>query len=151
MVSERTSEEPMGAPRPAASVESASDGQEIELRLPGTATHVPVVRALAADLAARLDFDLDQISDLRMAVDEVCADLVATILPAERLTCVFRAEKDTLWVTASAVTRTGAVPPRTTFGWRVLTALVDEVDSWADADQTVFVRLGKHRLSGFSA
>lgn len=134
------------APGGAATGASDAAAEDIELRLPATPTHLPVVRALAADLAARLDFDLDEISDLRMAVDEACAGLVARVASPHRLTCVFRTEDDALEVRVSAVTTDGAAPARNTFGWRVLSALVDEVDAWADEDRTVHLRIHKRRL-----
>ncbi|HEV2086933.1 MAG TPA: anti-sigma regulatory factor [Cryptosporangiaceae bacterium] len=126
------------------------DVEDIELTLPAIGTHLPLVRALAADLAARLDFDLDQVSDLRMAVDEACAELVALAAVPSRLTCVFRVQGGALWITASAVTRAGERPARDTFGWRVLTALVDDVQTWSDTDRTVYLQLCK-RHSGADA
>ncbi len=124
----------------------AGEVDDIRLTLPATGTHLPLARAITADLAARLDFDLDEVSDLRMAVDEACAELVALAAAPTRLTCVFRVQPDALWITASALTRDGEPPARDTFGWRVLTALVDEVEAWADDDRTVHLRLRKHRL-----
>ena len=115
---------------------------DIEVRLPASPTHLPVVRALAADLAVRLDYDLDEVSDLRMAVDEACAEVVALSGPSTRLTCLFRVDPDALSVTVSAPTGRGEVK-RGTFGWQVLTALVDEVDTWATDDGVTCVRLVK--------
>jgi serine/threonine-protein kinase RsbW len=126
----------------------ASEGpgtSDIELALPADANHVPVARALAADLATRLDFDLDEVSDLRMAVDEACAELVARSAEPHRLRCVFRVDDARLRIEVCATTKDGATPERSTFGWRVLTALVDEVETWADADRTVHVELLKWR------
>ena len=50
---------------------------------------IPTIRAVASDLAARADFDLDAISDLRMAVDEACATLVDVAAPTATLLCAF--------------------------------------------------------------
>lgn len=123
----------------------AAGPDDIEVRLPASPAHVPVVRALAADVAVRLDYDLDEVSDLRMAVDEACAEVVALAGPQARMTCVFRVTDESLWVTASAPTVDGAALARNTFGWKVLTALVDEVDAWTDDTQVTHVRLAKRR------
>lgn len=133
-----SSDDPRSAP-------PTTGGDDIEVRLPASPVHVPVVRALAADVAVRLDFDLDEVSDLRMAVDEACAEVVALAVPQARMTCVFRLTDDALWVTASAPTTDGTVMARNTFGWKVLTALVDEVEAWSDDDRVTHVRLGKRR------
>jgi serine/threonine-protein kinase RsbW len=45
----------------------------VEVRTSASASLIPTIRAVASDLAARADFDLDAISDLRMAVDEAGA------------------------------------------------------------------------------
>jgi serine/threonine-protein kinase RsbW len=122
------------------------DGELIEVRLPATPSHLPVLRTLSADLAARLDFNLDEVADLRMAVDEAAAGLVAKAAGPTHLTVHFKAESGTLRVVASAQTTDGAEPPRDTFGWRVLTALVDEVDTSSDpATNRVTVELLKRR------
>ena len=64
----------------------------VEVRTSATAALIPTIRAVASDLAARADFDLDAISDLRMAVDEACATLVDAADPAS----VLRFGRDTL-------------------------------------------------------
>lgn len=125
---------------------SGFDGELIEVRLPATAAHLPVLRTLSADLAARLDFNLDEVADLRMAVDEACAGLVSRAAIPTQLRCAFRVESNALWVVASAYTVDGTPPARDTFGWRVLTALVDTVDATADHDtRLVTVKLCKRR------
>ena len=51
-------------------------GDVVELRLPADAAYLSVLRTATAGLAARLDFTLDEIEDLRIAVDEACAMLL---------------------------------------------------------------------------
>jgi serine/threonine-protein kinase RsbW len=122
-----------------------ADSEVIEVRLPAAPTHLPVLRTFAADLAARLDFNLDEVADLRMAVDEACSGLVARATKSTQLVCAFAIEPDALWVIASAQTTDGAPPARDTFGWRVLTALVDTVETDADESGRVTVKLHKRR------
>jgi serine/threonine-protein kinase RsbW len=130
---------------PTTAAETAT-GEVIEVRLPASPVHLPVLRTLTADLAARLDFNLDEVADLRMAVDEACAGLVARAAGPGQLTCVFLLEPAALSVIASARTTDGAAPARDTFGWRVLTALVDRVDTAADPEtKLVTVTLHKQR------
>lgn len=88
---------------------------------------LPTLRAVAADLAARADFDLDTVADLRLAVDEAASELVAIAAPRALLTCVFALDSAQLKVTSSVQIRPGGTVQRDSFGWRVLTTLVDEV------------------------
>ena len=72
----------------------------VEVRTSATAALIPTIRAVASDLAARADFDLDAISDLRMAVDEACATLVDVAAPATMLQCTFRVHAEHIEVHA---------------------------------------------------
>ena len=69
--------------------ESLDGMSTVEVRTSATAALIPTIRAVASDLAARADFDLDAISDLRMAVDEACATLVDAADPTSVLQCRF--------------------------------------------------------------
>ena len=110
----------------------AQDGrraERLELRVPTTPTQLPAVRAMAGDLAIRMDYDLDSVEDLRLAVDEVCATLAAIGLPEEPLTVVFETTRSGLHIDAWVPTAAGTDVPRDGFGWAVLQALVDGVDA----------------------
>lgn len=87
---------------------------------------VPTIRTVAADLAARADFDLDSIDDLRVAVDDACAMLVRIAAPNARLRCEFSVRSDLMRITAEVDAAVDALPTGS-FGWQVLTCLADEV------------------------
>lgn len=102
----------------------------VEVRTSATAALIPTIRAVASDLAARADFDLDAISDLRMAVDEACATLVDVAAPSTMLQCTFLVHTDRIEVHAQV--RAGSVDAAVstdTFGWRVLQTLADDVEA----------------------
>jgi serine/threonine-protein kinase RsbW len=122
------------------------DRDVVELRLPPDSAYLSVLRTATAGLAARLDFTLDAIEDLRIAVDEACALLLPDVIADEPLTCRFTLEPDSLEVSVCAMTHSGREPARDSFAWTVLTALAGEVDSSADADGAVTVTLRKRRL-----
>jgi serine/threonine-protein kinase RsbW len=113
----------------------APGGTVVEVRVDARAAQVPIVRAVTAEVAARADFDLDSISDLRMAVDEVCATLVELAAAGDVLRCVFAVDPDRIQVAITApARRTGAVFDTSGFGWRVLQTLVDEIVTGSGAD-----------------
>jgi serine/threonine-protein kinase RsbW len=117
----------------------------VEVRLPAESAYVSVLRTVTAGLAARLDFTLDEIEDLRIAVDEACALLLPDAVRGAELTCLFSLAAEALAVTVSVPSRTGRMPRRNTFAWTVLTALAGEVDATAGPDGTVSVTLLKQR------
>ncbi|MBL1065096.1 anti-sigma regulatory factor [Streptomyces sp. 7-21] len=117
----------------------------VEVRLPAAGAYLSVLRTATAGLAARLDFTLDEIEDLRIAVDEACAILLQQARPDSVLECVFSLVGDSLRVTVSAPTTEGHAPERDTFAWTVLTALAGEVESAVGEDKTVSISLHKKR------
>jgi anti-sigma regulatory factor (Ser/Thr protein kinase) len=73
--------------------------ERILLRVRATTGHVGVVRAAATALAARLDYTYDRITDLHIAIDEVCGRILATSdPPATHFDVTFTVEPDALRV-----------------------------------------------------
>ena len=120
----------------------------VEVRIPADGAYLSVLRTATAGLAARLDFTLDEIEDLRIAVDEACALLLPDAEPGSFMTCVFVLTDRSLAVTVTVPSRTGRVPRRNTFAWTVLTALAGDVDTAVGEDGTVSVTLLKHGGQG---
>jgi hypothetical protein len=61
----------------------------VELRVPADTAYVAVLRTTTAGLAARLDFTLDDIEDLRIAVGEACAMVLEQARDDGDLNCAF--------------------------------------------------------------
>lgn len=118
----------------------------VVLRLPADGAYLSVLRTATAGLASRLDFTLDDIEDLRIAVDEACAMLLSHAVPGADLTCEFELHAGMLRVAVSVQTSDGEQPSRDTFAWTVLSALAGEVDSSVDEDQRVTITLLKRRI-----
>ena len=117
----------------------------VTIKLPAAGAYLSVLRTATAGLAARLDFTLDEIEDLRIAVDEACAMLLAQAVPGADLDCTFSLNGDSIRVGVSVLTLDGQQPSRDTFAWTVLSALAGEVDSGADVDNRVTITLLKRR------
>jgi len=128
----------------AATVKNRTD-DIVELRLPADGAYLSVLRTATAGLAARLDFTLDEIEDLRIAVDEACALLLVDVPENAELNCVFSLSPEALSVTVTAPSRTGRLPRRHTFAWTVLTALAGEVDAAISEDGLLSINLLKRR------
>lgn len=104
--------------------------ESVRLSVPARAEFVHVLRSVTAAVAGRLPLSLDDVDDLRLAVDEACARLLA--LPGEPST--FRLDlrplPDRFEVVASVDASTPMWPPtgfEDTLAWRVLGALAENV------------------------
>jgi serine/threonine-protein kinase RsbW len=104
-----------------------ADPDEVLLAVPADGAYLGVLRTAAAGLAARLHFTLDEIEDLRIAVDEACAMLIRLAAPAEELRCRFALTGQDLGVEVAVPSAPAAAPPDTSsFAWTMLTALTDD-------------------------
>lgn len=119
---------------------------EIEVAVPAMGAYLSVLRTAAAGLAARLDFTLDDIEDLRMAVDEACSILLTQAIEGSQLRCSFYVDGATMIVSARVHAQTPRPPSRDGFAWTVLTALassieVDVVSGDGDSDHELVISL----------
>ena len=106
----------------------------IRLRIPASSAWVVLARTAASACCARLDFDVERLEDVRLAVDEVAGLLIVQAVPGSDISCVFTPYEDgRLDISLSAATDRGVLPETDTFAWAVLTALVDDVRATVDA------------------
>lgn len=112
----------------------ADNRPDVELRIPADGAFLSVLRTATAGLAARLDFTLDDIEDLRIAVDEACAVVLPQARPESDLQCTFFLEPKTLKVQVSAHCDSPRPPHRDGFAWTVLKALTTSLDAGVDGD-----------------
>lgn len=104
----------------------------VTLAFPARTQNVSLARTVTAAMAARADLPLDQLEDVRLAVDEAVSQLIADASGGSDITCTFRVREAGLDIDVSAPTASGQVPPTGTFSWTVLTALVDRVSATVD-------------------
>ena len=76
------------------------ESHRIELSVPARAEWLFLARTTGAAVASQWDFTYEEIADLRLAIDELCLDLVAA--GTERIDIVYTFEDGLLSVTATA-------------------------------------------------
>jgi serine/threonine-protein kinase RsbW len=120
---------------------------QVTIRMPAEGAYLSVLRTATAGLAARLDFTLDEIEDLRIAVDEACGMLLAQAAPGADLVCDFTLGEDRMSIAVSTLAVQPQPPSRDTFAWTVLSALAGSADAWVGPGDQVTVVLRKIRES----
>jgi serine/threonine-protein kinase RsbW len=124
---------------------------KVTIKMPADGAYLSVLRTATAGLAARLDFTLDEIEDMRIAVDEACAMLLSQAIPGSDLQCNFALGHDSMTVRVSVSCLSPRVPSGDTFAWTVLTALAGSVDAQVGPGDVLTITLRKSRDSWRSA
>ena len=120
------------------------DGDVVEVRVPADVLYVSTLRLAAAVLAARCELTIDDIEDLRLAVDEACALLLPHVSPGSTLDARFELAYARLEVQVGITSVDGAQVDRTGFAWTVLGALAAPVEVRHDAGRLT-IALTKRR------
>jgi serine/threonine-protein kinase RsbW len=101
---------------------------KVSISIPASPEYLQVVRLIAAGLASRLGFTIDEIEDLKIAVDELCAYLTGTQGRDGQLDITFDVEGSGLGITGTATLAPGQKvrTELTEFSQMILSTVVDE-------------------------
>jgi serine/threonine-protein kinase RsbW len=118
---------------------------QVTVRMPADGAYLSVLRTATAGLAARLDFTLDDIEDMRIAVDEACAMLLSQAIPGTSLECNFALSPDDMTITVSVPCLNPRPPSGETFAWTVLSALTGTVEAQVGPGDRLAIVMRKGR------
>ena len=106
---------------------------DVELRLPAEGAYATVIRTTAAGLAARLDFTIDDIEDLRIAIGEATALAIPAADPGTDMVACFFFGRGSMTVTIQ--TEAMDDPPLDTesFAWQVLDTMAQDASAGPNA------------------
>ena len=107
------------------------------LSVPADGSYLTVLRTATSGLAARSHFTLEDIDDLRIAVDEACAILLPQAVPGASLDCSFWVRDSSLTVEVSTTCESPRIPSEHGFAWRVLSALAHEATAHVSGPRLV--------------
>lgn len=115
------------------SAEEGLRSTPVEIGVAATVSQLPIVRGLAETLVLLSDFTLDEVADIRLAVDEACSTLIELAVSGTTLQCRFTVGDNDLIVRVAGVAATSQLPDQRSFGWHVLRTLTDGIDVTQDA------------------
>jgi anti-sigma regulatory factor (Ser/Thr protein kinase) len=99
----------------------------VELRVAPRVESLAVVRMLVGAIATFEDLDVDTVADLRLAIDELCTQLIRGAASDATLKVIIDPDDDGVTIHASAAGDGADVLTPGSFSWHVLTSLVDDV------------------------
>lgn len=105
---------------------------DVELRLPADGAYASVLRTTTAGLAARLDFTMDDIEDLRIAIGEASAMVLPDADPGSDLTCHYFLEPRRMTIEVAVSAATPPEPDLDSFAWQVLSTLAAQAEVLTD-------------------
>jgi serine/threonine-protein kinase RsbW len=100
----------------------------IDLAVPANPEYVGLIRSAAAHIAAHANLTLDAIDDLRLAVDEAFAVLIAHKPESGAVAIKFTIHSEQLNIELTGPAGSPQ-PDKSSFAWTVLSALVHEVST----------------------
>lgn len=122
---------------------------DVELRLPADSAYVSVLRSTAANLASRLDFALNDIEDLRVAVGEACALALPEADEGSDLTAEFFLSAGRLTVSVAVTGSEVRTPDHDSFAWQVLDTLAAAATARvADGRLAIVLTVGAEQTEG---
>ena len=115
--------------------------------MPAAPEFLRISRIMAAGVASRVGFTLDEVEDLRIAIDEVCFSMVGARGRAGTITLRYLLEADQLAVegTGKFSDGLGNEPVVSALSDQILAAVGDECELSAGEEGTRFRLVKRHR------
>ena len=105
---------------------SAHDRVRVEF--PADTINMSIARSVAAAIAVRADLTVDQVEDVRLAMDEATSHLIKIAAPGSQVGCELWIDSGTVHASLRCTTAMSPPPDPDPFAWTVLTALVSSVE-----------------------
>ncbi|MFQ6392997.1 ATP-binding protein [Nocardia sp. KC 131] len=109
--------------------EQSSESTTIEIRVPAQLEQLVMLRALAETVALIADFGLDEVTDIRLALDEIATELILGAVADTTIDCRFTYRESAMLVQVSSVAVADVVPGQDSFGWHIVRTLTDTVNA----------------------
>jgi serine/threonine-protein kinase RsbW len=118
----------------------------VTLMVAATNDHISYARLTATALAGKVGFEYDAIEDVRIAVSELCSNVIACAITGSELTLSFRGDGDGITVTGRVPLSDDAAPFNPDeLSEQVLAAVVDSHRYTSDGTEIQFSMFRGHR------
>ncbi len=104
----------------------------IGVRVPARPEQLTMLRALAETIGHIADFAIDEVADIRLALDEVATALVLDAVPGSELDCEMDYGQDRMCVRVRGLTRSKDAVAQSGFGWHIVRTLTDSVEAFQE-------------------
>lgn len=108
---------------------SSTDTTTIGVRVPASLEQLTMLRALAETVALIADFAIDEVTDIRLALDEVATSLIMDAVPGSALDCEFTYEAGRMFVRVRSIAASDGEIGQAGFGWHIVRTLTESISS----------------------
>ncbi|MFD0364858.1 ATP-binding protein [Nocardia sp. GCM10030253] len=99
----------------------------IGIQVPAQLEQLTMLRALTETVAMIADFALDEVTDIRLALDEVATSLILDAVPGSAIDCEFSYDETQMFVHVASVAAAETVVAHAGFGWHIVRTLTDSI------------------------
>ncbi|MGV9821742.1 ATP-binding protein [Nocardia xishanensis] len=107
--------------------QSSTETTTIGVRVPARLEQLTMLRALAETVALIADFAIDEVTDIRLALDEVATVLILDAVPGSDIDCAFTYDENRMFVHVSAIATTDSIVEQAGFGWHIVRTLTESI------------------------
>lgn len=101
----------------------------IGVRIPAELEQLMMLRALAETVALIADFAIDEVTDIRLALDEVATALILDATPDTTIDCEFTYDSRRMFVHVAGVAASDGMVGKQSFGWHIVQTLTDTLST----------------------
>ncbi|MFC9894306.1 ATP-binding protein [Nocardia sp. NPDC127579] len=105
--------------------EAATRTTTIGVRVPAEIEQLTMLRALAETVTLIADFGIDEVTDIRLALDEIATALMLGAVPGSQIDATFTYQGGAISVEVSGVAADDTALDRGNFGWHIVQTLTD--------------------------
>ncbi|MFE9575576.1 anti-sigma factor [Nocardia sp. NPDC006044] len=107
--------------------ESVTGTTTVAVTVPASPEQLTMLRALAETVLLIADFGLDEVTDIRLALDEIATVLLQDAVPGSTIDCAFSYREGVLNANIRAVVTSETEVGSGSFGWHIVQTLTDSV------------------------
>jgi serine/threonine-protein kinase RsbW len=123
------------------------DGENVvRLSVPAALEYVRIIRLTGSGVASRLAFDVEEIENLRVAIDEL-ASMAIEAADDGQLDITFRSSEDELRIEGRAPAMPGAEVGIDALTGQILKAVIDDYELRTDSGSVSFFCIARRSLS----
>lgn len=120
--------------------------EQVLCQVPANSLYLAIIRCAVSAMATHLNMRLDDMEDLRRAVDEACIALMRDAIEGSDLTCLLQSvDDDTVQVSVRAFTKSEPAVGPGTPSWWVLRRFGDIVETSCDDHGLTTICVTKRR------